>query len=49
MKIYGGKEVLLHQTLTSILDGNEWPVSRSDRFILREKAPGIICIGGWVG
>jgi hypothetical protein len=36
-------------SLTSALDGGEWSVSRTGRFIPREKAPDTQCIGGWVG
>jgi hypothetical protein len=36
-------------SLTSVLDGGEWPASRPGRFTLRGKTPGIHWIGGWVG
>jgi hypothetical protein len=36
-------------SLTSELDGGEWPASRPGRFIPRERAPGTQWIGGWVG
>jgi len=35
--------------LTSALDGGEWSASRPGRFTLKERAPGIHWIGGWVG
>jgi hypothetical protein len=38
--------VQLHAFLTSALDGGGRLVSRLDRFISREKAPGIHWIGG---
>jgi hypothetical protein len=36
-------------SLTSALDGGEWPASRPSRFTPRERAPGTHRIGGWVG
>jgi hypothetical protein len=36
-------------SLTSALDGSEWSVSRTGRFIPRERAPGTHWIGGSVG
>jgi hypothetical protein len=36
-------------SLTSAVDGGEWLVSCPGRFTPRERAPGIHCIGGWVG
>jgi hypothetical protein len=36
-------------SLTSALDGGEWPASRPGRFTPRERAPGTHWIGGWVG
>jgi hypothetical protein len=36
-------------SLTSALDGGEWPASLPGRFTPRERAPGTHCIGGWVG
>jgi hypothetical protein len=35
--------------LTSVLDGSELSASRHDRFTPGGRAPGIHCIGGWVG
>jgi hypothetical protein len=35
--------------LTSTLDGDEWSASRTGRFTLRERAPSIHWIGGWIG
>jgi hypothetical protein len=37
------------RSLTSALDGGEWSASRPGRFTLRERAPVIHWIGGWVG
>jgi hypothetical protein len=36
-------------SLTSALDVGEWSASRPGRFIPRERAPGTLWIGGWVG
>jgi hypothetical protein len=36
-------------SLTSVLDGGEWSVSRPSRFSPRERAPGTHWVGGWVG
>jgi hypothetical protein len=36
-------------SLTSALDGGEWSASRHGRFTSRERAPGTLLIGGWVG
>jgi hypothetical protein len=36
-------------SLTSALDGGEWSVSCPGRFTPRKRAPGIHCVGGWVG
>jgi hypothetical protein len=36
-------------SLTSALDGGEWLASLPGRFTPREKAPGTLWIGGWVG
>jgi len=36
-------------SLTSVLDGGEWPVTRPGLCTPRERAPGNHCIGGWVG
>jgi hypothetical protein len=41
---YGGVDVKIHVFLTSALDGGEWSVSRTGRFI-----PGTHWIGGWAG
>jgi hypothetical protein len=49
MKVWWEVEVQIHAFLTSALDGCQWSVSRPGRFILRERAPGNHCIGGWVG
>jgi hypothetical protein len=35
-------------SLTSALDGGEWPASRPCRFTPKERAPGTHWIGGWV-
>jgi hypothetical protein len=35
-------------SLTSALDGGEWPASRLGRFTPKERAPGTHWIGGWV-
>jgi hypothetical protein len=44
-----GADVQIHAFLTSVLVGSEWSASRTDRFTLRERAPGNQWIGGWVG
>jgi hypothetical protein len=36
-------------SLTSALDGRDWPASRPCRFTPRERAPGTPWIGGWLG
>jgi hypothetical protein len=36
-------------SLTSALDGGDWPASRPGRFTRRETAPSTHWIGGWVG
>jgi hypothetical protein len=36
-------------SLTSALDGGEWPASRSESFNPREIAPDTNWIGGWMG
>jgi hypothetical protein len=48
MKTYGVVEVELQSFLTSALDGDEWSVSRPDRFTPGEKAPDTHWLGGWV-
>jgi hypothetical protein len=35
--------------MTWALAGGEWSASRTDRFTPRERAPGILWIGDWVG
>jgi hypothetical protein len=45
MKIYGGVELWLHAFLFLVLDGDEWPASRPQCFILGEKASGSNSIG----
>jgi hypothetical protein len=47
MKAYGEEDVYLHAFLTSVLDGDEWSVSRPGRFNPMERAPGTHWIGGW--
>jgi hypothetical protein len=47
--MYGGMELQLHSFLISAIDGGEWLVSRSGRFISGETAVGTHWIGGWVG
>jgi hypothetical protein len=49
MKTYGGLEVIAQPFLTLLLDGGEWSASCPGRVIPREPAPGIYCVGGWVG
>jgi hypothetical protein len=39
---------IIHIFLTLALAGSKWSASRPSRFILRERAPGIYWIGGWV-
>jgi hypothetical protein len=46
MNTYGGVDVQIQVFLTSAVDGGEWSLSGSDRFIPGEKAPGIHWIGG---
>jgi len=36
-------------TITSALDGSEWPASRLGRLTPRKRAPSTRRIGGWVG
>jgi hypothetical protein len=49
MKVYGGKGLQLHSFLLSVLDGGEWPVSRSDCVNAGGNNPSTHLIGGWVG
>jgi hypothetical protein len=42
-------EEQIHEFLISVLDGGEWSVSRSSRFILAESATITRWVGGWVG
>jgi hypothetical protein len=49
MQTYGRVEASLHAFLNSELDGHEWSESRSGRFNPRERDPGTLSIGGWVG
>jgi hypothetical protein len=49
MKAYGGVDVYIHISLTSVLVGTEWSASRPGRFTPGERAPGTHWIGGWVG
>jgi hypothetical protein len=48
MKLYGGVDVQIHIFLSSALVGVECSASRPDRFTTGERAPGTLCIGGWV-
>jgi hypothetical protein len=49
MKAYWGSEGITPHSLTLALDGCECSASCPVRFTSRERAPGIHCIGGWVG
>jgi hypothetical protein len=49
MKAYGRVGAQIHVFLTSALVGGEWSASRHCRFIPREKAPGNLWIGSWLG
>jgi hypothetical protein len=49
MKTYVGVEVELHTILVSAIHGGEWSVSRPGHFNIRERAPDIPWIGGWMG
>jgi hypothetical protein len=49
MKEYWGSGGIVHEFLTSVVEGGEWSASRPDRFTPRKRAPGIHWIGGWVG
>jgi hypothetical protein len=37
------------QSLTSVLDGDEWSASRSGHFAPKEIPPGTHWLGGWMG
>jgi hypothetical protein len=49
MKTYGGVTILIHVSLTSALDRDEWSVSRLGLFIPGERAPGTHWKGVTVG
>jgi hypothetical protein len=49
MKAYWGSGGSPTHSLTSALDGSEWPASRPGHFTPRERAPGTQWLGGWVG
>jgi hypothetical protein len=49
MKSYWGREVYVHEFLTSALDGGELSASHPVRFTPRERAPGTHWIESWVG
>jgi hypothetical protein len=49
MKTYGGVDVYIHVFMTSALVGGGWSASRPGSFATGETAPGVHCIGGWVG
>jgi hypothetical protein len=49
MKTYWGSGRILHEFLTSAVDGRGWSASHPDRFTPKERAPDIHWIGGWVG
>jgi hypothetical protein len=49
MKTYEGVDIWPHELLTSALVGGEWSASSPGRITPGEKAPGIHCIGGWMG
>jgi hypothetical protein len=48
-KVYGTMELQFHKFLITALDGTEWIASCHGCFTARERAPGMYCIGGWVG
>jgi hypothetical protein len=48
MKTYAGVDVYVHVFLTSALVRDDWSASRLGRFTVRERAPGIRCIGMWM-
>jgi hypothetical protein len=45
---WGERSYSSYSFLTSSLDGGEWSASRPGRALLRERAPGTHCTGGWV-
>jgi hypothetical protein len=47
--VLGERRYSSTHTLTSALDGDEWPVSRPGCFTPGERASGAHWIGGWVG
>jgi hypothetical protein len=49
MKVHGGVDAEIHISLTSVLVGGEWSVSRHGCFTPGERAPSTHWIGGWVG
>jgi hypothetical protein len=49
MKTYGESGGIAPRIFTSTRDGGELSALRSGRSNPRERAPGIRCIGGWVG
>jgi hypothetical protein len=49
MKAYGVVDIQIHVFLTSALVGEEWSVSRLDRFTSGERAPSTHWIRVWVG
>jgi hypothetical protein len=49
MKAYWGRRCIAPHSLTSALDAGEWSASRPGLFTNRERAPGTLWIGGWVG
>jgi hypothetical protein len=48
IKTFSGVEIQLQTLLISTLDADEWSASRSDRFTVGGRAPGVHWIGGWV-
>jgi hypothetical protein len=48
MKGDGGVDLEIHMFLTSALARGEWSASHPGRFTPEERAPGTLCIGGWV-
>jgi hypothetical protein len=49
MNMYLGVEVYLHEFLTSVIDGGEWPASLPGRFTSGENCSWYHWTGGWVG